>query len=104
MNRSDVFAGFLLALALTLVGLFLGFFQIGLFAGTAAGSYLAARRAGHHGAAQGAGVSGLVLVSVVVPLVLRVPFEYHVSFNGTTLLWAAAVLLLGPVVGLATRR
>lgn len=104
LNSGAVLAGFLLALALTAVGFFLGFPPVGLFAGIAAGSYLAARRAGHHGAAQGAGVAGLLLVAAVIAFVVASQATTNVSVNGTTLAWAAAILLLGPAVGLAARR
>ena len=110
LNWREVFAGFLLALALTLVGGFLGFPSVGLFAGTAAGSYIAARRAGQHEAAQGAGVAVLVLVAGAVAFVIVYPFEalnqstYNDSINSTALVWAAAVIVLGPAIGLAARR
>lgn len=110
MNWREVFAGFLLALTLTLVGWFLGFPSVGLFAGTAAGSYIAARRAGHHEAAQGAGVAVLVLVAGAVALVITYPLQAlnqsttNDSINSTALVWAAAVVALGPAIGLAARR
>jgi hypothetical protein len=101
-----IFEGFLLALALTAVGFFLNLPAVGLFAGTAAGSYFASRSAGHHGAAQGAGVAISLLVAVTVFLfVLRgTTPTLPDSINGTSLAWAATVLLLGAAVGLAARR
>ena len=110
LNWREVFSGFLLALALTLVGWFLGFPPVGLFAGTAAGSYIAARRAGHHEAAQGAGVALLVLVAGAVAFVFVYAFEplnqstTNDSINSTALVWAAVVVVLGPAIGLAARR
>jgi len=105
LNGRAIAAGFLLALALTVVGVLLNLPAVGLFAGTAAGSYLAARRAGHHGAAQGTGVAVLQLVAVVILLAVgRQTFPSMDSINATSLGWAAAVLLLGAAVGLATHR
>ena len=100
-----VFAGFVLALALTLVGVLIGFPAVGLFGGIAAGSYLAARRAGSQGVIQGAGVAVLTLVAGVALLFLgRGTTPSIDSVNATSLMWAAAILLLGPAVGLAARR
>ena len=104
LNRRAIFEGFLLALALTSVGWFLGFPPVGLFAGTAAGSYIAARRAGHHEAAQGAAVAALVVVAAFLGLLIAYQITTNVSINGTTLMLAATVLLLGTAIGLATRR
>lgn len=105
LNSRAVLAGFLLALALTLVGFVLGFPAVGLFAGIAAGSYLAARRAGAQGVIQGAGVAVLMLVGGVALLFLaRRQMPGIDSVNATSLTWAAAILLLGPAVGLAARR
>ena len=110
LNWREVFAGFLLALALTLVGWFLGFPSVGLFAGTAAGSYIAARRAGHHEVAQGAGVALLVLVAGAVAFVIAYPLQSlsqsttNDSINSTALVWAAAVIVIGPAIGRAARR
>ena len=110
LNWRGVFAGFLLALALTVVGWSVGFPSVGLFAGTAAGSYIAARRAGHHEAAQGAGVAVLLLVAGAVAFVIAYPFQAlnqsttNDSINSTALVWAAAVLVLGPAIGRAARR
>ncbi len=104
LNSHAVLAGFLLALALTLVGVLLGYPAVGLF-GIAAGSYLAARRAGSQGVMQGAGVAVLMLVAGVALLFLgRGTMPSIDSVNATSLMWAAAILLLGPAVGLAARR
>lgn len=105
LNSGAVLAGFLLALALTLVGVLVGFPAVGLFGGIAAGSYLAARRAGSQGVIQGAGVAVLMLVAGVALLFLgRGTMPSIDSVNATSLMWAAAILLLGPAVGLAARR
>jgi hypothetical protein len=105
LNPSAVLAGFVLALALTLVGFLLGLPALGLFAGIAAGSYLAARRAGAQGVVQGASVAVLMLAAVIVMLAVgRQTLPSMDSVNATSLSWAAAVLLLGPAVGLAARR
>jgi len=105
LNLAAVLAGFLLALALTLVGVLLGYPAVGLFGGIAAGSYLAARRAGAQGVIQGAGVAVLMLVAGVALLFLgRGTMPSIDSVNATSLMWAAAILLLGPAVGLAARR
>ena len=105
LNVGAVLAGFLLALALTFVGILVGFPGIGLFAGIAAGSYVAARRAGSRGVTQGAGVAVLTLVAGAVLLFLgRGAMPSMDSINATSLAWAAAILLLGPAVGLAARR
>ena len=105
LNWRAVLAGFWLALALTLVGVVLGYPAVGLFGGIAAGSYLAARRAGSQGVIQGAGVAVLMLVAGVVLLFLgRGTMPSMDSINATSLTWAAAILLLGPAVGLAARR
>ncbi len=105
LKPSAVLAGFVLALALTLVGFLLNLPGLGLFGGIAAGSYLAAVRAGEQGVLQGAGVAVLMLVAVIVMLVVgRQTLPSMDSVNGTSLAWAAAVLLLGPAVGLAARR
>lgn len=105
LNSGAVLAGFLLALALTLVGFVTALPALGLFAGIAAGSYLAASRAGAQGGIQGAGVAVLILVAVIVMLVVgRQTYPSMDSVNATSLAWAAAILLLGPAVGLAARR
>ena len=77
---------------------------MGLFGGTTGGSYVAAQRAGHHGAAQGAGVAVLMLVAGVIAFVIAYQSTTNVAINSTTIVWAVAVLLLGPAVGLAARR
>lgn len=105
LNWRAVLAGFLLALALTLVGVVLGYPAVGLFVGIAAGSYVAARRAGSQGVIQGAGVAVLMLVAGAALLFLgRGQMPSIDSVNATSLMWAAAILLLGPAVGLAARR
>jgi len=105
LNPRAVLTGFVLALALTLVGVLIGLPAVGLFGGIAAGSYLAARRAGSQGVIQGAGVAFLTLVAGVVLLFLgRGTMPSMDSVNATSLMWAAATLLLGPAVGLAARR
>lgn len=105
LNTKAVLAGFVLALALTLVGFVINLPAIGLFGGIAAGSFVAARRAEARGMIQGAGVSVLTLIAVIVMLAIgRQTFPSMDSVNSTSLTWAAAVLLLGPAVGLATRR
>lgn len=105
LNTRAVAAGFLLALALTLVGVLVRFPAVGLFAGIATGSYLAARLAGAQGVLQGAGVAVLMLVAGVALLFLARGAMPSIDLvNATSLMWAAAILLLGPAVGLAARR
>ena len=105
LNPRAVLAGLVLALAVTLVGVLLGYPAVGLFGGIAAGSYLAARRAGSQGVIQGAGVAVLTLVAGAALLFLgRGTMPTIDSVNATSLMWAAAILLLGPAVGLAARR
>ena len=99
-----VFTGFLLAFAVMLVGYLLSLASAGLFAGTAAGSYIAARRAGRSGATHGVAVAALVLVAVAAAFVIAYQSSTSVSVNGMTLLWAAAVLVVGAAVGLVARR
>jgi hypothetical protein len=106
LNWRAIFEGFLLALALTAVGFLISVPAVGLFAGTAAGSYLAAHRSDHHGAVQGAGVAAFQLIAVAVLLFALRGTTPTIpdSINGTSLAWAATVLLLGAAVGLVARR
>jgi hypothetical protein len=100
---SAVRAGFLVAVALTLVGFVVGFPAVGIFGGVGAGSHLAARRAGSAGALHGVSVSVLTLIAVVVILAIGgASYPYMDSVNKISLMWAVAVLLVGPAVGLAT--
>jgi hypothetical protein len=104
LDRRAVFTGFLLAFAFMLVGYLLSLASVGLFAGTAAGSYIAARRTAGSGAAHGAAVAGLVLAAAAVAFVVAYLFGTGASVQSTTLLWVAAVMVVGTAVGLVAKQ